>query len=172
MSKKLKEPLPEGRHPQHNETLVFSRTLWGDPQPKGRPRTFRNKHGRIVTITPRPTFEWEAFHANAIRLSLQRPTIPRHVPLSFGAVIVWKRPKNRPRYVPLERWRTGSRWYHPVKPDGDNVIKTIWDTLKRARVYDDDSQIVRCSFSDWIAARGEKPHVKIWICEINVEGDK
>lgn len=82
---------------------------------------------------------------------------PLRGPLFLRIVFVLPRPQ-------VMRWKTKAmpRVRHSVKPDLDNLEKTVKDSLKGV-TWIDDSQVASVKKSKWIAAGNEQPHVEIEI---------
>jgi Holliday junction resolvase RusA-like endonuclease len=75
-------------------------------------------------------------------------------PISLVAVFVFPRPK---------RLKTsGSRVWHDKKPDADNVLKALKDSLKEVS-WRDDSQVAEVCVRKKYAASTEEPGVELTI---------
>jgi Holliday junction resolvase RusA-like endonuclease len=96
----------------------------GKPQPKQRPRVTRNG-----TYTPKETLayeklvQWEYIAQKGKKLTGA---------LKMAIVVKFKKPKSRKDVM----WGD----YHTQRPDLDNVVKAITDSLNGV-AYDDDSQV-------------------------------
>tara|TARA_R100000406_G_C3099510_1_gene121582 strand:- start:400 stop:813 length:414 start_codon:yes stop_codon:yes gene_type:complete len=71
----------------------------------------------------------------------------------------------RPKYLQKASSKF-QRINHSKKPDLDNLIKAINDTLQDADIIYDDSRIVRCSGLKQIASKDEEPHIVLVITEV------
>lgn len=116
-----------------------------EPVPKARPRL-----GRNGTYTPAKTKDFE----NAIKkitteelASAFFPEFPKESPLFFQVEFYLKPPKKNKRVMPV------------VKPDLDNLTKTIMDALN-GLAYNDDNQICKIKASKYYS---ERPHIKVLI---------
>ena len=104
-------------------------TIIGSPVPKGRPRVAL-RGGYPVTYTPKKTETWENYMRFA---AIQyRPEKLLEGPLSIKLHFVLIKPKSVPK----------KRKYPCVKPDIDNLEKSVLDALE-GLFYRNDSQIVR-----------------------------
>lgn len=110
-----------------NNVITF--TVYGNPIPKARARTVRLKNGKSHSFTPIETEIWE----NIIRTSAlpHRPERLLEGALALEATFYFMPPKNRPK----------KRVYPSVKPDLDNLTKSVKDALE-GLIYANDSQIV------------------------------
>lgn len=111
--------------------LFFS--IPGAPKGKGRPRMMRTGH----TYTPPGTAAYE----NLVRLSFAR-TYPNHTPISGRVMaeisIYYPIPKSWPKKR-WELWKAGEV-FPLVKPDIDNVVKAVLDSLNNI-AFTDDSHV-------------------------------
>ena len=98
-------------------------TIPGKPQPKQRPRVTK----RGITYTPKETKDYEIFVQRCYQDQIGRKVVEG--PLKIILVFWLPKPK-KPKY-PMPA----------VKPDLDNLMKSITDALNGV-AYDDDSQIV------------------------------
>ncbi len=124
----------------------------GQPIAKGRPR-FNRASGRAYT--PAKTVKWESTAAVMIR-SEWAPQEPLRGPVKMWLTVLFERPK----YMV---WKTKAmpRIPHLAKPDRDNLDKIVGDTLEKAGVVRNDSQIWWGHQEKWYAAGREAPGV--WI---------
>lgn len=112
-------------------------TVPGAPKGKGRPRV--TKAGRA--FTPKDTAAYE----NLVRLYFTQ-TYPRHVPLPcpIRAEIsaYFPIPKSWPKKK-RQQWKNGEI-FPTVKPDADNIAKSILDSLNNI-AFTDDSHVIELS---------------------------
>lgn len=115
------------------------------PKPKLRPK-FSRQYDRVHTYTPRKTkkFEnqvYEAYMYQSKGFKFDKG-IPLTVSITFGMPIPKSASKKRKTDM------AAGIIPHTVKPDCDNLVKSILDALNKAAWYD-DAQIVeiRCSKS-------------------------
>jgi Holliday junction resolvase RusA-like endonuclease len=78
-------------------------------------------------------------------------------PISLVAVFVFPRPK---------RLKNGGRVWHDKKPDADNVLKALKDSLKEI-AWRDDSQVAEVCVRKKYAASTEEPGVELTIRRAN-----
>lgn len=123
-------------------------TIPNQPVPMGRPRFAAG--GRAYM--PKKTRDAINF-ARAFMI----PVKPIGGPVALEIVFIMKRPKS----MMSKRYRD-DRIFHAKRPDLDNMVKLVADSLQ-PRIINDDSQIVMLNASKWYAAKGEEPHTKIMI---------
>lgn len=111
-------------------TLKFDVT----PEPKGRPRF--TKTGR--TYTDAKTLAFERTIQTLARLQFKRT--PFDCPLAIGVCFYFERPKSV------------RREQHTVKPDIDNLLKSVLDSLNKI-CWNDDAQIVSVNSFKFYAAK-------------------
>jgi len=122
-------------------------TLNVTPVPKGRPRaTVRNGHA--ILYTPKETREAEAIIRQLVTVSEK---FEADIPLSLKAVF----------YVPKPNVK---REYPTVKPDLDNYVKLLIDSLQGI-LFPDDKQIVDIQCSK----RYGEPRIEVEIDKLKSE---
>ena len=126
-------------------------TIPGQPVAMGRPRFAAG--GR--TYLPKKTREALNF-ARAFMLIAK----PIEGPVALDIVFVMKRPKSM-----MGKKYRADRIFHSKRPDLDNMVKLVADSLQ-PRVLNDDAQIVMLTASKWYAAKDEEPKTKILIRSI------
>ena len=106
------------------------------PKAKGRPRTVTLATGYVSTYTPAPTRQYE----NKVRAICQKACKGRHfqegVPLRVEAWFYMPIPRSGSKAT-KERLRNA---FHTVKPDIDNLMKSILDGCNKC-AYADDNQV-------------------------------
>lgn len=109
----------------------------GQPQGKGRPR-FNGKTGR--TYTPDKTVIYENLVKLAYKQQCKGMFFEKGVPLAMEIMAFYKMPQaSKKKTVQM-----ASGEIRPMtKPDIDNIVKVIADSLNGI-AYHDDSQIVAC----------------------------
>lgn len=121
--------------------------VYGQPIPKARARTVL-RGGKVMTFTPAKTRSWEtlvALEANRyVHKLLEGP-----VALTVNFFLVKPRSTKR-------KWPT-------VRPDLDNLLKSVKDALC-GRVFRDDAQVVRCEMGKYYTC--ELPRVEIEVRNI------
>ena len=110
--------------------MIFE--ILGKPYGKGRPRFMRNGH----TYTPQETTNYE----NLVRLAYQQAGCEKlNGEIRAVIIAVYPIPKSTSK---KKRAEMLDRVIKPtVKPDCDNIAKTILDALNKI-AYDDDSQVI------------------------------
>lgn len=135
-------------------------TILGEPKGKGRPR-FNTHTGHA--ITPKETVNYEAL----VRLEYAGQTggfrFPDDAMLDMRIMAFYSIPKSKPKKT-RELMRKGI--LRPrKKPDMDNVVKIIADSLNQV-AYRDDTQIVDCQCRKFYS---DNPRVVVSISEIREE---
>ena len=136
------------------EGECISLTLELKPMACPRPRVA----GRFAYM-PNTYLNWKNSAKMQIRnqCKIRNITEPVFIVMSF----VYQRPKSYMRKVdPAERILKGSR------PDLDNLVKSIMDTLQDCKLLKDDSQVVGLMAHKWYGAKrdnkkSERNHIKI-----------
>ncbi len=128
-------------------------TIPGEPIGKGRPRaTTVGGHARLYT--PSKTAKWEAYAAAT--MAQEWTGEPLRCPVQVTIEAVFSRPKSRV-------WKTKPmpRYPHVSRPDGDNCAKAVCDSLEKAGVLHNDSQVWVLHVVKWIADGHGQPHVRV-----------
>ena len=149
----------------------FTAVIHQAPLGKGRPRaTMQN--GRARVYTPTATSDWEHFAALGLRIEYHLasevvPAPPMIGPLGCEIVAVFPRTvallaKNKIGYK-YPTWRLP----HAVKPDADNIAKSVLDAVEKAGIIGDDKQIALLTVGKHYAMIHEEPRVevRIWSLE-------
>lgn len=136
---------------------MVSFLLVGEPVAKGRPRVGKSRGGRPVVYTPEKTAAYErrlrsVASVEALRQGLREPMTG---PLSVIVEAV---------FANTLKSEIGSP--HSVKPDADNVLKTL-DALNGV-IWKDDSQIARATVTKRRANMGEHPHLWVSVEKLQV----
>ena len=132
------------------------------PLGKGRPRA-TVQGGRARVYTPTATANWEHFAADELRFYMAgKPAMTG--PLGCEIVAVFPRTaallaKNKIGYK-YPTWRLP----HAVKPDADNIAKSVLDAVEKAGIISDDKQIALLTVGKYWAMISEQPcvEVRIW----------
>lgn len=138
-------------------------TILGEPSGKGRPR-FSMVAGHVSARTPKETVLYE----NLVRTEYRRQTndlkFPDGAALRMEVIAYYTIPASCSK---KEYARKISGEVLPIKkPDADNVMKVIADSLNKI-AYRDDSQIVVAIVKKFYAAQ---PRVEVRIQTIYTEG--
>jgi Holliday junction resolvase RusA-like endonuclease len=130
--------------------------LDGNPIAMPRPRFARN--GR--TYYPKEI----TTHRENIIAAIQKcmaaqgwHTVEKRLPVSVTMQFVHPR---------IKRNKSEQREYKTTRPDVDNISKMYLDCCTKAKVWDDDSQVVLLTASDHYAGVYEDAHVTIIIKEL------
>lgn len=107
----------------------------GVPVAKGRPRL-----GRFHTYTPKKTVDHEEY-VKLMWLQQHGNKQPSEKALTASVTFLFEPPKS---YTKTQRKKAIEGMWHVKKPDIDNLIKTVTDSLN-GLAYKDDSQIVKIS---------------------------
>lgn len=131
-------------------------TVPGEPTGKGRPR-FSKQGDFIRTYTPEKTVSYE----NLVKLEYERQCggepFQKDMPLFIRIDAFYPIPKSASKKKTAEMLE--NRLRPTKKPDADNVLKIIADSLNGI-AYHDDSQIVSCEMHKYY---GEIPRINITI---------
>ncbi len=133
-------------------------TVPGEPTGKGRPR-FSTRGGNITTSTPEKT----AIYENLVKLEFQRQCVGGRFPdgsqLYVDITAYYTIPKSTSK---KKRAAMVAGVIRPTKkPDCDNVVKAILDSLNKV-AYHDDSQVVDAAVHKYY---GERPMVAVVISD-------
>lgn len=131
-------------------------TVPGEPIGKGRPRF--SKQGNFVrTYTPEKTVSYE----NLVKLEYERQCekepFSKDISLFMKVDAFYSIPRSASRKKRAEM--LGEKLRPTKKPDADNILKIIADSLNGIAYYD-DSQIVSCEIHKYY---GEIPQVNVTI---------
>ena len=138
---------------------VIAFDIEGEAKGKGRPRRTNNGH----VYTPTNTGNYENWVRDRFLASGQEPLIGK-VPIAASITVYTAIPKSTPKKL---RAKMESGEVRPIKkPDCDNIIKSILDSLNGI-AYADDCQIVTLAYEK---AYSEMPKVSVKLWEM-VEGE-
>jgi len=128
----------------------------GEPVAKGRPRVVRTKAG-VRAITPEKTREWERY---AVRVLVWwwkgRPPLVGPVKVSVKAI------KTRPQRLTRKSDPEGLMW-RTTKPDADNVLKIVLDSIEAAGIVTGDQQVALVECRSLYAEKVGHPRVEVTI---------
>jgi Holliday junction resolvase RusA-like endonuclease len=132
---------------------LWSWTIPGIPVGKGRPR-FSIRNGFAVAYTPERTRHWEAIAREVF--ACHWDGAPTDAAVSLEVVAVFPRPQRLKRAKdPL------GRLPHTAKPDGDNCLKAVCDSLEKSGVVRNDSQVTKATVIKVYASKDEGPCVNV-----------
>lgn len=129
----------------------------GEPKGKGRPR-FSRQTGR--TYTPNDTASYENLVKVEYQAQCGKKRFPDNVMLDMRILAYYSVPQsksNRQKNLMLDGLIRPTK-----KPDMDNVVKIIADSLNRI-AYRDDTQIVDCQVRKFYSA---EPRVEVIIRQV------
>lgn len=134
----------------------------GNPFGKQRPRVVRTGKGASRAFTPEKTMQYESYVKVLYRQKYGRHTsFKEDDELHLDIKAYYEITKSTPKYL-KEMMITGV--VKPTKkPDVDNIIKIIADSLNGV-AYKDDKQIVACSCQKFYASN---PRVEIVLSKVN-----
>lgn len=131
------------------------------PVPQPRPRAFSAGpfRSRIVSAPHKhPVHRFKrAIAAEIERLAMS----PVDGPLGLSLLFRMPRPKNK-----IWKRRPMPRESHSVKPDLDNLAKSVMDAANGLLWYD-DSQVMRLEVAKWLAAGDESPGVELELWKLS-----
>lgn len=134
-------------------------TIPGEPKGKGRPR-FARAGSYVKTYTPDETASYE----NLVRIEYERQCrnrFPDDAMLDMRIIAYYSIPKSAGK---KKRLKMLDNLIRPTKkPDMDNIVKVIADSLNHI-AYKDDTQIVDAQVRKFYS---EKPRVVVMIREIS-----
>ena len=120
--------------------------IWGNPVAMGRPRMTRG--GRAYT--PIKSREYMNDAIEQIKRQWDGKPMLANQPLRLHLVFVHPRPK---------RIASNERTPKMTKPDLDNLIKMVMDSLTKSEIWIDDNIVTEINATDWYANAYERPHV-------------
>lgn len=139
----------------------FCAVIHQAPLGKGRPRAV-SVNGRARVYTPTATADWEHFAAVELRAAWEAKP-PLTGPLGCEIVAVFPRTAALLRKVRGEYKYPTWRLPHAVKPDADNIAKSVLDGVEKAGIIGDDKQIALLTVCKHWAMIHEEPRVEVRI---------
>ena len=112
--------------------LLWQGTVHGDPKPLQRCRFYNN---RVINPSAK---DQQAFLAD---LGYNIPDEPLQGPLWLDTEFIFARPKSHLSKNADKFLLPNASWYHEKRPDTDNIIKNVLDSLN-GQVFIDDCQFV------------------------------
>lgn len=132
-------------------------TILGEPKGKGRPR-FNTRTGHAVT--PKDTVNYETLVHMEYLAQCENLRFPDDAMLDMRILAYYSIPKSKSKKVKAQMVANEIR--PTKKPDMDNVVKIIADSLNQV-AYKDDTQIVDCQCRKFYS---EEPRVEVIIKQI------
>lgn len=143
------------------ETMKF--TVLGEPKGKGRPR-FIPQTGRAMT--PKDTANYETLVRMEYMVQCKGFKFPDDAMLDMRIMAYYSIPKSQTK---KKKELMKRQLLRPIKkPDMDNVVKIIADSLNQV-AYRDDTQIVDCQCRKFYS---ENPRVEVIIKEAKTDDSK
>jgi len=132
-------------------------TVYGEPRGKGRPR-FSRATGR--TYTPKETVNYETLVRTEYVHQTQAFRFDDNAMLDMRIKIFYSIPKSGSKKSKADK---AANIVRPIKkPDLDNCIKLVADSLNQV-AYRDDTQIVDCQARKFYS---EEPRIEVTIREV------
>jgi Holliday junction resolvase RusA-like endonuclease len=136
---------------------MISFSVPGEPKGKGRPKFVKSTG---IAFTPKETANYENWVKTCF-LNMHQQKIQGDVPLRANITAYFQIPKSASK---KERQRMEIGTVLPMKkPDADNIVKIILDSLNGI-AYDDDKQVCEVCFRKYYG----EPRVDVQIKEIEV----
>jgi Holliday junction resolvase RusA-like endonuclease len=133
-------------------------TIYGAPVGKARPRIY-TRNGRAMAYTPKPTADYERTIKGAAREAMGTTT-PYNGAVSVSIHAWYAIPSS---WSKIRQSMAAIGAIAPcVKPDVDNVAKTVLDALNGV-VYADDSQVVALDMSKTYS---KSPYIRIVVTPV------
>lgn len=147
-------------------TLIAEFTVVGTPVPQGSARAFvRGGKPRIVAGNAGPLEKWRGDIRSAwLQLCAAGKPAPVDGPISMRLSFRMPRPKSH--YLPVNRTRLAPELRPDApewaigKPDGDKLLRAVFDALTGV-AYVDDAQVVVIGATQKYANPGEQPGVDV-----------
>lgn len=137
-------------------------TVYGEPKGKGRPR-FNTKTGHAMT--PKDTVNYETLVHMEYMSQCKNARFPDDAMLDMRIKAYYSIPKSKSKK--MKALMLDGTVRPTKKPDMDNVVKIIADSLNQI-AYRDDTQIVDCQCRKFYS---DEPRVEVKIIEIE-KGEK
>jgi Holliday junction resolvase RusA-like endonuclease len=131
-------------------------TVLGEPQGKGRPR-FANVKGKVITRTPDATVLYENLIATEYRRQVGSTKFPDNEKLDMRIVAYFTIPASASKKK--QKQMQDGEIRPTKKPDMDNIIKVVADSLNHI-AYRDDAQIVDCQLRKYYS---RQPRIEVTI---------
>ena len=135
----------------------------GAPRGKQRPRMVRRGR-KTITYTPIETKNYERQIREGFLLSALRADLPLRGNLCIEVIALFPRTKSLEFCYKDGRYKHGvGRLLMGVKPDGDNIMKCVWDGIGEY-IDGGDSRVVHGAITKMYCGIGELPRtfVRIW----------
>lgn len=121
--------------------------------PKGGGRPF------VMAYQPPEARRWREDAIVLLRQVYRGPPLEEALYVKVTATFTMPKSEHRKREPRPGRWHVG-------KPDPDNVLKAVLDTLQEAGWIADDKTVAVVSFAKAVAPQGGEPSVEIEVCPL------
>lgn len=136
---------------------TLSLTIQGPPMGKGAAMRSRTTG---ATFNTRKTADWMGAARAELATQLPRDWSPLSVPCSLYVTALFGRPKTGPNRFRKRAHPTDQRTRRAQKPDADNVLKIVCDSMTHAGIWTDDA-LADAACRRLFVARGESPRTEI-----------
>lgn len=134
-------------------------TVLGEPQGKGRPR-FANVKGRVITHTPDATVLYENLIATEYRRQVGSAKFPDNEMVDMRIMAYFTIPASASKKK--QKQMEDGEIRPTKKPDMDNIIKVVADSLNQI-AYRDDAQVVDCQLRKYYS---RQPRIEVTILSV------
>ena len=130
----------------------------GEAQAQGRPRAYLQKNGRIGVYDPKKSRDYKAFFRWCA--AQVAPPTPLEGPCEVEVTVYRPIPKSMPKYK--RALVEAGKLFPTTKPDVDNYIKAVFDSLNNL-IWRDDSQVYRLTVAKLYS---DQPRVEVRVKEV------
>ncbi|MGD9567555.1 MAG: RusA family crossover junction endodeoxyribonuclease [Sedimentibacter sp.] len=134
-------------------------TILGEPQGKGRPR-FANIKGKVITRTPDATVLYENLIATEYRRQVGSAKFPDNEMVDMRIMAYFTIPASASKKKKKQMEDCEIR--PTKKPDMDNIIKVVADSLNQI-AYRDDAQVVDCQIRKYYS---QQPRIEVTLSSV------
>lgn len=134
-------------------------TVLGEPQGKGRPR-FANIKGKVITRTPDQTVLYENLIATEYRRQIGSTKFPDNEMVDMRIMAYFTIPTSASKKK--KKQMEDGELRPAKKPDMDNIIKVVADSLNQV-AYRDDAQIVDCQIRKYYS---QQPRIEVTLSSV------
>lgn len=135
-------------------------TILGEPQGKGRPR-FANVKGKVITRTPDATVLYENLIATEYRRQVGSAKFPDNEMVDMRIMAYFTIPASASKKK--QKQMEDGEIRPTKKPDMDNIIKVVADSLNQI-AYRDDAQVVDCQLRKYYS---RQPRIEVTILSVD-----
>ena len=138
------------------DSTCVSFVVNGEPQPQPRPRFGK---GRAYNDKTHPCYAWKQ-EVNLYARQAFAGREPFDGPVMMCLTFVMPRPTSKEW---LRKKPGAGRMYHAARPDIDNLVKAILDSLKNVAWHDDTQVCMLTAMKWWQAVADDEPRVIVAI---------